>query len=91
MKALGWIAATLLLGSGCMTTRGTGGSGLALDEAHDACVRAANARGWDDLGRLEEMKVTGRHTAQLTFDRSGFLKRDATCYFNDRTNAASID
>lgn len=91
MKALGLLAATLLVGSGCMTMRGTGGSGFDLDEAREACLRAANARGWNDLGKLEEMKVTGKHTAKLRFDRSGFLKRDATCYFNDRTNAASID
>ena len=90
MKTLGWIAATALLASGCATMRGTGGSGIDVDEATAACERAAEARGWRDLGALEELKITSRDTAKLVFDR-GFLRFDATCYYNDRNGVASIE
>lgn len=91
MKALGWMAACALLGAGCVTMRGTGGSGIDVDKAKAACLRAAEARGWNDLRSLEEVQITSRDTARLRFDRPGFLKPDAICHFNDRTNAASVD
>lgn len=90
MKALGLIAAAVLLGTACATARGTGGSGIDLDEAHQSCLNAAKARGWE-ISKLEKAEITSRTHARLVYDRSGFLKPDATCFFDARTNAASID
>lgn len=77
--------------AGCVTVApGVGGSGIDLVSAEGACKEAASAMGADDLNWVEEVRFTSATTARIRFDRLGWMRPDAFCYYDVTSGAASV-
>lgn len=67
-----------------------GGAGLNVDAVEEMCARTAMRQGWD-VGDANRYEQTSEYTAKMRFDTYGrAFRRNVTCYYDARSNIATV-